>query len=160
MRKRQHALGKQMWILSTFIFSFRCFCHNESEVAWIGKQTLHYIMMCFKHSSELNTVKIPSCQVCLSTNISNPPQVSFAASDSTKNDNKPIQRPGWLLKNHVTKLPHFLEVQRIYTNKSNLGNSMFLLLYWQAVCNIFSLISTPYHPFFLETWDILFHEWF
>ena len=90
---------------------------------------LHCIMMCTNTvvSSNLCRFLHSFGQECPFTNLSNQPQVSFAASDSAKNNNNPMQWPG---KPNiiVPNCPTFnlLEVLHIYTNKSNLGNLMFL----------------------------------
>ena len=110
---------------------------------------LHCIMMCTNTvvSSILCRFIHSFGQECPFTNLSNPPQVSFAASGSAKNNNNPMQWPGKLnimLPNYPTF--NKLEVLRVYTNKSNLGNLMFLL----SIDNLRAtfLVSYPhsYHP--------------
>ena len=158
-----------MWILSTFILSFRCYCNcNESKVAWIGRQILHYIMMCIKHSSELNTVKIPSPQFwsrMLLYQLSNPPQVSFAASGSAKNDNNPMQQQGWLLKIMLPSCPTFNLLKSSVW--SSLGNYCFsidklwatFLVSCPHILTIQLLMTYCIQKQRRKTGDILLHEW-
>ena len=89
-------------------------------------------------------------QVCHSTNFSNPPQVSFAASDSAKNDNNPMQRPGWLLQIILPSCPTFNLLKSSVCIPTRAAWETYCFSFCidkLHVCNISSLIPThSYHP--------------